>query len=143
MELFIKKDEVDAEKMLSLFRSASFEVEQMDSSNIIVKGQLPVLLSIDKNRSLVRFFVAFDAKKGLDELSTLRWINRLNRQYFMVRIYIDGYLSKDLQAISEYSLSFNAGLTADQIIDNFRSFQEISKDILDDMAIEKTMWFSR
>jgi hypothetical protein len=124
-ELCISENEITAEKIFELFKSAFFDVEISDKGTIIVNDIFRVYITLDTKDGYLRFVNFTPLKKSKTELQKLQFVNRANATWLMIRFYIE----PEGDLLSDYSLFYKENLTASQIVTIYRRFVSILLEV--------------
>jgi len=122
--VFLREDDVTADNIRQLFKSAFLKASFDDDGDILVRmdNGLSVLVIVDEKRNFLKFLAGFGFKDDADEFEKLRLLNELNANLIFCRF---GML-RDGQGIAEYFLPFDEGILAFQIVEALRIFARVT-----------------
>lgn len=141
IDSIIDENSITKEKIVEIFKAAFMDIEESDDNRIYVKENWPRMsINIFKERFEIRFLMWFEPKKVLDELIALQCINKANREYIMLRLFMDIDNSNNRFIVADYYLSFKGGITAYHIIDTYRKVQNVAKELFSDNEIRNILF---
>lgn len=122
--VFLRDDDVTADNIRHLFKSAFLKASFDDDGDILVRmdNGLNVLVIVDEQRKFLKFIAAIGFREDVDEFAKLSLLNELNTNLIFCRF---GML-REGQGIAEYFLPFDEGILAFQIVEALRIFARVT-----------------
>jgi hypothetical protein len=118
----LSEDDLTLEKLKKFFESIYLNVSLNDRGYLIVEadGLLPVAITLDQPRKLLKFLMAYGNEYG--QLA-LKHINRMNETYNLVRFSTSG--AGDNICVA-YHLPYDGGITPYQLLAVLRLFSRVA-----------------
>ena len=117
----IPEDEITTENLVALFKRAFFSTSLGDDGGLFVKTDGPqVYVSVNEDHKLLRYMVVLGVKETAPLELKHELANKMNDSLIFGRFSIPEYFTDRL--VADYSLPFEEGIPAFQIVSALRRF---------------------
>jgi putative sensory transduction regulator len=126
----LTEDELTPSNLKKFFESIYLNASLNDRGYLIVQadGMLPVNITLDQDRKLLKFLLAYD--NGHGQL-TLKHINRLNDSYILARFSVS---EQGDSVYIDYHLPYEGGVTPYQLLSVLRIISRVGPAALHEEA---------
>jgi hypothetical protein len=126
----LTEDELTPSNLKKFFESIYLKASLNDRGYLIVHadGMLPVCITLDQDRKLLKFLLAYD--NGHGQL-TLKHINRMNDSYILARFSVS---EQGDSVYIDYHLPYEGGVSPYQLLYVLRTFSRVGPAALHEEA---------
>ncbi len=116
--------EVTPARIKDIFDSAFIDAAITQDGKVdVVESGLKTILSVDADRQLITFWLAFGCRRGARTSDVAEFAMEVNKNLIFVRAFpIEGGV------LFDYSLPYDAGLLPRQLISAYRWFRKVAVD---------------
>ena len=124
---FLEENEVTAESISDLFKSAFIKVSEIDEDKEfrIIFDDLGIVVSIDEENSRIRFFTFSSINDKSYEESILT-INHITNATVMARFYIAISHEDTIFIVADYIMSYKMGVIPFQVVNMAKLFEQVA-----------------
>lgn len=115
-----------AAELKSLFDAAFFDTSLDAEGDLLIRDSFRHFVILKQNR--IQFLTVFEVSENATQSERLEYANRMNYEYVMVRVY----LSAKGSMIFDCDMCLAGGLTRLNVVQTFRRYTSIVKDMLRD-----------
>lgn len=120
----IEQEDVTADKLLGIFRAAFLKCEKDEDEDITVKdGGMKTIVSVDKDKKLIRFVSLWPMKAHVSEDDKLRLVNRWNDKLILVRFCV----SSPTTLWADHVILYENGVYPYRVVATYRLFVTVVK----------------
>jgi hypothetical protein len=127
----LTEDELTLSNLKKFFERIYLNASLNDRGHLIVQadGVLPVSITLDQDRKLLKFLLAYDNGHGQ---FTLKHINRINDSYILARFSVS---EQGDSIYIDYHLPYEGGITPYQLLSVLRLFTRAGANAIHEEAL--------
>ena len=124
MSDIISADEMNNEKIHTLFKAAYMKPEYDSDGDVRIKGPsgFHQIISVDGEKQLIKYMSMFGLKENRSREEKLEFVNKLNDGVVFSRFS----MPRDDVLLSDYFLAYEEGITPLQILSSMKWFDKVT-----------------
>lgn len=134
---FLFEEQVNAGKLLSLFRQAFLEVEVAGEERLRLRAETGMRLSafVDRERKLIAFCATYSLSAEAPMADKIAFANRVNDRLILVRFAI----SDATTLCIDYQLPFDGGVASASVLGALRRLTRIANSALSELDTDRVL----